>query len=124
MRFGSRIPTGIGGRDVIPIDANMAMPRRTSKELGPDAKGSNANASVASAMAEAQTMTKALPHCRRRNSKPARAPRAIWPGGAEDRKSVVSGKSVAVRVDLGGSRIMKKKTETHTERSGPCRVHI
>src|SRR3546814_16455337 len=83
MRFGSRIPTGIGGRDVIPIDANMAMPRRTSKELGPDAKGSNANASVASAMAEAQTMTKALPRCRRRNSKPARAQRAIWPGGAE-----------------------------------------
>src|SRR3546814_10927395 len=26
-----------------------------------------------------------------------------------DRKSVVSGKSVAVRVDLGGSRIIKKK---------------
>src|SRR3546814_14881515 len=29
--------------------------------------------------------------------------------GAEDRKSVVSGKSVAVRVDLGGRRIIKKK---------------
>src|SRR3546814_19494133 len=27
----------------------------------------------------------------------------------EDRKSVVSGKSVSVRVDLGGRRIMKKK---------------
>src|SRR3546814_13351698 len=27
----------------------------------------------------------------------------------EDRKSVVSGKSVAVRVDLGGGRIIKKK---------------
>src|SRR3546814_17749375 len=27
----------------------------------------------------------------------------------EDRKSVVSGKSVSVRVDLGGSRIIKKK---------------
>src|SRR3546814_13495534 len=34
----------------------------------------------------------------------------------EDRKSVVSGKSVSVRVDLGGSRIIKKKkkqTSTH-----------
>src|SRR3546814_16043506 len=29
--------------------------------------------------------------------------------GAPDRKSVVSGKSVSVRVDLGGRRIIKKK---------------
>src|SRR3546814_14051710 len=29
---------------------------------------------------------------------------------AADRKSVVSGKSVSVRVDLGGRRIIKKKT--------------
>src|SRR3546814_11153462 len=29
---------------------------------------------------------------------------------AEDRKSVVEGKSVSVRVDLGGRRIIKKKT--------------
>src|SRR3546814_14183747 len=28
-----------------------------------------------------------------------------------DRKSVVSGKSVSVRVDLGGRRIIKKKTQ-------------
>src|SRR3546814_15678756 len=31
-----------------------------------------------------------------------------------DRKSVVSGKSVSVRVDLGGRRIIKKKTQTNT----------
>src|SRR3546814_12449403 len=31
-----------------------------------------------------------------------------------DRKSVVEGKSVSVRVDLGGRRIIKKKTTTHT----------
>src|SRR3546814_15559848 len=31
----------------------------------------------------------------------------VYPG--EDRKSVVSGKSVSVRVDLGGRRIIKKK---------------
>src|SRR3546814_18984467 len=30
-----------------------------------------------------------------------------------DRKSVVSGKRVSVSVDLGGSRIIKKKTNTH-----------
>src|SRR3546814_21190056 len=29
-----------------------------------------------------------------------------------DRKSVVQGKSVSVRVDLGGSRLIKKKTQT------------
>src|SRR3546814_17928405 len=32
---------------------------------------------------------------------------------AEDRKSVVSGKSVSVRVDLGGRRIIKKKKKVH-----------
>src|SRR3546814_16908804 len=31
-----------------------------------------------------------------------------------DRKSVVSGKSVSVRVDLGGRRIIKKKNIRHT----------
>src|SRR3546814_18911759 len=30
-----------------------------------------------------------------------------------DRKSVVSGKSVSVRVDLGGRRIIKKKNTNH-----------
>src|SRR3546814_18830265 len=33
---------------------------------------------------------------------------------AIDRKSVVSGKSVSVRVDLGGRRIITKKTDLHT----------
>src|SRR3546814_16676225 len=33
-------------------------------------------------------------------------------GHLVDRKSVVSGKSVSVRVDLGGSRIIKKKQNT------------
>src|SRR3546814_4238895 len=33
---------------------------------------------------------------------------------AEDRKSVVSGKSVSVRVDLGGRRIIKNKNEYRT----------
>src|SRR3546814_19725026 len=32
-------------------------------------------------------------------------------GSYTDRKSVVSGKSVSVRVDLGGRRIIKKKTD-------------
>src|SRR3546814_11782865 len=31
--------------------------------------------------------------------------------GYEDRKSVVSGKSVSLRVDLGGGRIIKKKKQ-------------
>src|SRR3546814_16810964 len=32
---------------------------------------------------------------------------------ASDRKSVVQGKSVSVRVDVGGRRIIKKKTQAH-----------
>src|SRR3546814_16212091 len=36
------------------------------------------------------------------------------PDGKKDRKSVVSGQSVSVRVDLGGSRSIKKITETRT----------
>src|SRR3546814_222170 len=38
--------------------------------------------------------------------------RLVSNGGEADRKSVVYGKSVSVRVDLGGSRLIKKKT-TH-----------
>src|SRR3546814_11296866 len=33
--------------------------------------------------------------------------------GSEDRKSVVEGKSVSVRVDLGGRRIIKKQKNVH-----------
>src|SRR3546814_14977701 len=36
---------------------------------------------------------------------------------AADRKSVVSGKSVSVRVDLGGRRIIKQKNKTETTKS-------
>src|SRR3546814_18899673 len=39
-----------------------------------------------------------------------RLPDAVQPS---DRKSVVSGKSVSVRVDLGGRRIIKKKKTTN-----------
>src|SRR3546814_20580218 len=37
----------------------------------------------------------------------------VWVATPSDRKSVVSGKSVSVRVDRGGRLIIKKKT-THT----------
>src|SRR3546814_18386216 len=36
------------------------------------------------------------------------------PGPDRDRKSVVEGKSVSVRVDLGGSRLIKKKKKNNT----------
>src|SRR3546814_10813015 len=42
---------------------------------------------------------------------------SLWlVSGAVDRKSVVSGKSVSVRVDLGGRRIIKKKNQLLTHR--------
>src|SRR3546814_19889321 len=46
--------------------------------------------------------------CPGRPSPPANPP----PDPNEDRKSVVSGKSVSVRVDLGGRRIIKNKQST------------
>src|SRR3546814_13315597 len=39
------------------------------------------------------------------------------PGGQLDRQSVVSGKSVSVRVDLGGRRIITKKQKTTSVQS-------
>src|SRR3546814_20715156 len=39
-------------------------------------------------------------------------------GTRADRKSVVEGKSVSVRVDLGGRRIIKKKQQTKNGGSG------
>src|SRR3546814_13758821 len=41
-----------------------------------------------------------------------------------DRKSVVEGKSVSVRVDLGGSRIIKKKNTHATNRTYKCKANI
>src|SRR3546814_17740218 len=38
--------------------------------------------------------------------------RLLKRGESQERKSVVQGKSVSVRVDLGGRRIIKKKTKT------------
>src|SRR3546814_5575106 len=49
-----------------------------------------------------------LPDAQRRQARRGGAPGEV--ARPEDRKSVVSGKSVSVRVDLGGRRIMNKKT--------------
>src|SRR3546814_17361028 len=45
----------------------------------------------------------------------ARQLHPAWQLRQEDRKSVVEGKSVSVRVDLGGRRINKKKTSINKE---------
>src|SRR3546814_17820219 len=50
----------------------------------------------------------ALPAFGRNPPRRPPAPDAIYGGADEDRKSVVSGKSVSVRVDLGGRGIIKK----------------
>src|SRR3546814_20964559 len=49
-----------------------------------------------------------------RSARRASAARASAICAILDRKSVVSGTSVSVRVDLGGRRIMKKKTYIYT----------
>src|SRR3546814_5047397 len=43
-----------------------------------------------------------------------RARRGRHPGALEDRKSVVEGKRVSVRVDIGGTRIIQKKKHQNT----------
>src|SRR3546814_12046834 len=48
----------------------------------------------------------------------------FWPSTLEvDRKSVVEGKSVSVRVDLGGRRILKKKN-TPIHRITTTNIHL
>src|SRR3546814_17504140 len=50
------------------------------------------------------------------------SPSIDWPS---DRKSVVVGKSVSVRVDLGGRRILKKKNIKHEVRQySHCRSQL
>src|SRR3546814_11508047 len=44
-------------------------------------------------------------------------------GRGLDRKSVVEGKSVSVRVDLGGRRIIKTKTASNQDTSRYARTH-
>src|SRR3546814_14099397 len=59
---------------------------------------------------------RARPHRRgnRRRGDSSRAPRAAGEGRLQDRKSVGEGKSVSVRVDVGGGRIIKTKTKRNT----------
>src|SRR3546814_15898489 len=52
------------------------------------------------------------PHLRTKNA--ARCRQWIGFRWSADRKSVVSGKSVSVRVDIGGRRIIKKTKNVHT----------
>src|SRR3546814_15403055 len=49
---------------------------------------------------------------------------AVSDEAIEDRKSVVEGMSVSVRVDLGGRRIMKKKTKTSNTTSRMCKLRL
>src|SRR3546814_21009555 len=49
--------------------------------------------------------------------------RGLSLGRLLDRKSVVSGKSVSVRVDLGGRRIIKKNKTIHLQHSSKVQSH-
>src|SRR3546814_14144265 len=67
------------------------------------------------------------PECRLRAGRAARGSRQlIGTRSRPDRKSVVSGKSVSVRVDLGGRRIIKKKTHNKSQLTFTthCSKHI
>src|SRR3546814_17268687 len=62
----------------------------------------------APARARSRSLGRGDDQSRRHNVRTARQGRLTC---AIDRKSVVKGKSVSVRVDLGGGRIIKKKTK-------------
>src|SRR3546814_20005473 len=65
----------------------------------------------------ARTRTGRLRHCARARRRLRRPPRLRWRLRG-DRKSVVEGKSVAVSVDQGGRRIIKKKIPpSYTDRT-------
>src|SRR3546814_15508096 len=94
-----------------------AQRRRCSDETGDEAGGKRSRNADRAGPARARTPI----HARRpiqRHGEPRRLRRCVFRSG--DRKSVVSGKSVSVRVDLGGRRSIKKKqiktyTRDHTK---------
>src|SRR3546814_19889172 len=89
-----------------------------SSDLWPDKEGAGMMSSMhkntvafAVLLASAGTVAAAL-----KTSGPANPlPAAVQSAPAADRKSVVSGKRVSVRVDLGGRRILKKKKKENIE---------
>src|SRR3546814_20468195 len=90
--------------------SDRARGRRRLLRLRPRPDDGRGRGSIAGARRrQAQDTHRALhggSPVRRRRGPDARPP---GPGAGPDRKSVVEGKSVSVRVDLGGRRILKKK---------------
>src|SRR3546814_11286669 len=102
---------------------------RSRPDRGTDAHGSVAVAPIGAAALGARALyarrtVRPPARCRRGRSRHCRCAmlrdRSVDGAGrrrcprAEDRKSVVEGKSVSVRVDLGGRRIIKKKKQQKT----------
>src|SRR3546814_17871775 len=85
------------------------MPRRHDTKIAPAALGPSGR--------DAHLLREAGYECSRHRIRRARTRPVLEPGRlaaghqAGDRKSVVSGKSVSVRVDLGGRRIIKIKNQ-------------
>src|SRR3546814_14116579 len=75
-----------------------------------------------------ESMNGASRDCSRRSAGPtlrSRRPRQKMKlGGDQDRKSVVSGKSVSVRVDLGGRRIIQKKRRRLSSATRSAKEHV
>src|SRR3546814_11996558 len=82
----------------------MGSAASTAYTLGQEASGSSSIGAGLSGMASAAGGT-----ARSRLSAALGFGKADESGRQGDRKSVVSGKSVSVRVDLGGSRVLKQK---------------
>src|SRR3546814_17947784 len=92
-----------GGVDNIRSAGSAASRRRATSSLSASPAAASDRASLRAAAAWRPGST-----AQRKNSTIARA-------RCRDRKSVVEGKSVSVRVDLGGRRILKTKKRTEND---------
>src|SRR3546814_19496533 len=90
------------------------LSHRDRRSGGDDAggdRGADEDAAARSAAAARPARTRDLPARSAARHRPLAAQRAARRAGAPDRTSVGSGKSMSVRVDLGGRRLIKKKQQ-------------
>src|SRR3546814_17694198 len=101
--LSSQIPTRSRNSSDTPV--KIAMLRPATRQARTQATATNTRKGTASNAASKPPRIWSTGHCR-----------ALKNGRMfGDRKSVVSGKSVSVRVDLGGRRISKQKKKAHTK---------
>src|SRR3546814_18909652 len=95
-RSASSMRANSGARSIVPI---LSAPQKCRRDRPPVRRPSARRSPGGNSDRASRTSGRARHRC---HARPAG-------GGRRDRKSVVEGKSVSVRVELGGRRINKKK---------------